>query len=191
MSRICIACPMRKEAEALSECLGPRQEVVASGLGIKRTLPFLLKRFRSEPPALLIFTGSASQLDLSLEMGDVVLPERWQIENGPSFSCHGPTIEILRAAGFATCELGISLSQPVMKAGQRQQLLEETRASIYDSVTAAVLRVAETSEVPCIAPKIVAGTVKSGLMTFWSDLDHHIDPLASYLHKTIEVLVRL
>jgi nucleoside phosphorylase len=188
MNKILIACPMRREAEALTKALGSHRPVIATGLRIKRSVPTLLKRLRSGNPSLLVFTGSVGQLDLNLQMGDVVLPAKWSLEDGPSFSAHEPTMRRLRDGGFKACDHGLTLDRAVMKAAQRDALCRSQGASVYDSVTAAALRVAETSNVPCITPKIVAGTVKSGLMTFWNQLDRNIQPLADYLSRILDVL---
>lgn len=180
---------MGREAEALSKMLAPRFAVVATGLGIRRTIPSLLKLFREEKPDLLVFTGSASQLDLSLKMGDIVLPRQWLLEDGPGFHSTARILTKLEKAGFTTSDKGLTLLKPVMKAGQRDQLFQQTGASIYDPVTAAVLRVAETEGVECVTPKIVASTTKSGLMTFWGNLDRNISPLARYLERLLELVV--
>jgi nucleoside phosphorylase len=187
MGGVLIACPMQKEASALASALAGRR-VLATGLRIRRTVPALLKAFRSDLPSLLVFTGSAGQLDLKLEMGDIVLPERWRLGDGPGFEADPSTIARLRTEGVETCAWGLTLERAVMKADQRDALFRSTQARIYDSVTAAVMRVAQTSEVPCIAPKIVASTVNSGLMTFWNRLDRHILPLAAYLNRLLGIL---
>ncbi len=187
MSQPLVACPMSREAEALGRAL-PHLEVVATGLGIQRSVPSLLARFRRSKPSLLIFTGSASQLDLSLRMRDVVLPEGWLLEpDGPRFSCHAPSLERLRERGLETARAALTLSRPVLKAEQRGELHETTGAVIYDTVSAAVVRVAHTSEVPCITPKIVANTTRSGLTAFWSKLERNLEPLAEYLQRVVEV----
>ncbi len=180
---------MSREAEALRALLPECLEVTATGLGIQRSVPWLLARFRREKPELLLFTGSAGQLDLSLELGDLVLPRSWSLEpGGPCFDCHLPSLERLRRAGFPVAAKGLTLARPVAKAEQRRELHASTEAVIFDAVTAAVVRVAATAGVPCLTPKIVANTARSGLTAFWSRLTDNLKPLGGYLEKVVEVL---
>ncbi len=188
MSDLLIACAMNKEAEALNQLLAGRHTVLATGVGIQRTLPALLKLLRNRKPDLLLFTGSAGQLDLSLSMGDVVLPESWSIQDGPSFACDGEASRRLRSKSWTIEGLGLTMDKAVLRADQRQALHQSTGAAIYDSVTAAVLRVCQTANVPCVTPKIVASTVQSGLLSFWNALDRNIRPLADTLSRLIEDL---
>jgi nucleoside phosphorylase len=187
MEAILVACPMEREASALRGQLGNR-EVISTGVGIRRTLPALLKRFRHSKPELLIFTGSVSQLDLRLAMRDVVLPEAWVLENGPTFRSDVDLLTRLRSAGLQTVPKGLTTPKPVMKAEKRSQVYSTTGASVYDSVTAAVLRVTATEGVPCLTPKIVASTAKSGLMSFWGQVDRNLEPLAEYLETIFKIL---
>lgn len=179
-----VACPMKKEAEALRRRLGER--VLASGLGIKRTVPALLKQFRTERPSMLVFTGSVGQLDLTLTMGDVVVPAAWRIENGPRFDCDPTLLSMLRAKGWRIADLGLTVERPVMRAQHRSSQHAATGACVYDTVTAAVLRVCQTSQVPCLTPKIVASTVNSGLTAFWNRLDSNIAPLAEAIERLLK-----
>lgn len=181
VSEVAIACPMSKEADALRAALPDRFLVAATGLGIKRTVPSLLRLFQRQPPSLLLFTGSAGQLDLTLEMGDVVVPAAWRFLDGPGFDCDPASMEKLRALGWPVAELGLTLDQAVLKADKRVALHKSTRAVVYDTVTAAALRVCGTSGVPCLTPKIVASTVQSGLLSFWGNLEKNIRPLAESL----------
>ena len=187
MEAILVACPMEREASVLRGQLGDR-EVLSTGVGLRRTLPALLKRFRYSKPDLLIFTGSVSQLDLRLSMRDVVLPEAWVLEDGPTFESDADLLSRLRSAGLQTVPKGLTISKPVMKAEQRSQVFVSTGASVYDSVTAAVLRVAVTEGVACLTPKIVASTAKSGLMSFWGQVDRNLEPLSKYLERIFKIL---
>ena len=191
MSEVAIACPMSKEAAALRVGLSERYQVLATGLGIKRTVPSLLRLFQVEKPSLLLFTGSAGQLDPSLKMGDVVMPAAWCFQDGPCFDCDPASIARLRALGRPVVERGLTLDQAVLKADRRKALHDGSGAAIYDTVTAAALRVCQTSGVPCLAPKIVASTVQSGLLTFWGNLERNIQPLADALLGLIRDLKRL
>lgn len=188
MSEVAIACPMSKEAEALSAALPKRCRVLATGLGIKRTVPSLLRMFQRERPSLLLFTGSVGQLDLSLEMGSVVVPAAWSFDQGPSFDCHPESVAKLRRRGWSIAELGLTLDQAVLKAEKRAALHQSSGAVVYDTVTAAALRVCATAGVPCLTPKIVASTVQSGLLAFWGDLGKNIQPLAQSLLRLMQDL---
>ncbi len=186
--QVLIACPMKKEAEALQGCIGSPVEVTATGIGVKRSVPFLLRIFREARPSLLIFTGSASQLDLTLQMSDIVMPREWCFENGRCTPCDAGLLKRLRAGGWPTVARAISLDRPVLKAAQRKSLFESTGGAVYDPVTAAVLRIAQTEGVPFLAPKIVNHTVGSGLTSFWNRLDRNIAPLGEYLRELLELV---
>jgi len=188
MKRILVACPMTREADMLRHLLGERDglEVTASGIGIKRTLPLLLRRLREDPPDLLVFTGSVTQLNPALSYRRVVLPGSWTLEpGGPTFQC-SVVPGLILAESVVPIGLALSISRPVMRPQQREQLFAETGAEVYDSVTAAVIRIAGTSQVPVVTPKIIANTVDSGLMTFWGQLELSITPLGDYLSAILE-----
>ena len=185
-SGLVIACPMRKEAEALEALLGEGTPVLATGLGVKRTLPSLLKLFRLERPSLLVFTGSASQLDLSLPFGTVLVPGRWCFENGRCFATAPLPERIGPQAGWVSVPQGLTVNRPVVKAQHRRRLHEELQASLFDSVTAAVVRLCETEQVQCATPKILANTVDSGLTRFWNDLEANLHPLAEGLRALLD-----
>ena len=179
---------MNKEAEALQKCIGSSVEVTATGVGVRRSVPFLLRVFRESRPSLLIFTGSASQLDMTLHMSDIVMPREWCFENGRCTACDAGFLKRVQSSGWPTVARGISLDRPVLKAAQRESLFESTGGVVYDSVSAAVLRAAHTEGVPFLAPKIVSHTVGSGLTTFWNRLDRNIAPLGEYLSKLLELV---
>ena len=179
---------MKNEAEALQRCIGSPVEVTATGIGVKRSVPFLLRIFREARPSLLIFTGSASQLDLTLHIGDIVMPREWCFENGRCTPSDAGLLKRLQAGGWPTVARGISLDRPVLKAAQRKSLFESTGGAVYDSVTAAVLRTAQTEGVPFLAPKTVNHTVGSGLTSFWNRLDRNIAPLGEYLRRLLELV---
>ncbi len=188
MQEVLIACPMKKEAEALQGCIGSSLEVMATGVGVKRSVPFLLRIFREFRPSLLIFTGSASQLDMGLHMSDIVMPREWCFENGRCTACDSGLLKRVQSSGWQTVARGVSLDRPVLKATQRKSLFESTGGAVYDSVTAAVLRAAHTEGVPFLAPKIVSHTVGSGLTAFWTRLDRNIAPLGEYLRELLELV---
>ena len=188
MHQVLVACPMNKEAEALQRCIGSPVEVMATGIGVKRSVPVLLRIFREARPSLLIFTGSVSQLEMTLHLSDIVMPREWCFENGPCAPCDAGLLKRLQAGGWPTVARGISLDRPLLKAAQRTSLFESTGAAVYDSVTAAVVRAAHTEGVPFLAPKIVSHTVGSGLTSFWNRLDRNIAPLGEYLGKLLEFL---
>lgn len=181
MPGVVVACPMSKEAEALQAALAGRFAVHATGLGIKRTVPALLRLFEKEKPSLLLFTGSVGQLDLSLNMGDVVAPASWLFQDGPAFDCDADSASKLRGRGWSIAGRGLTLDQAVLKKEVRAALHQSSGAVVYDTVTAAALRICQTSGVPCLTPKIVASTAQSGLLAFWGNLEKNIRPLADCL----------
>ncbi len=182
-----IACPMHKEAVAIEAMLGRDVPVLGTGLGVKRSIPVLLKVFNSKKPSMLVFSGSVSQLDPSLVFGSVVVPKAWCFENGRSIPAESLPKGIGEIPGWTEVERGLTVNRPAIKAAHRQLLFEEQKASVFDSVTAAVVRLCSAEGVPCITPKIVANTVDSGLTLFWRNLESNLEPLVEGLKEFLKV----
>jgi nucleoside phosphorylase len=181
-----IACPMHKEAVAIEAMLGRGAQVLGTGIGVKRSIPVLLKVFKHKKPSMLVFSGSVSQLDPSLDFGSVVVPKAWCFENGRSVSTAPLPGEIGQQAGWTEVERGLTVNRPAIKAAHRKRLFEEHKASIFDSVTATVVRLCLAEGILCMTPKIVANTVDSGLTRFWRNLESNLGPLVEGLEELWE-----
>ena len=182
-----IACPMHKEAVAIESMLGQDVQVLATGLGVKRSIPALLKVFKDKKPSMIVFSGSVGQLDPSLDFGSVVVPKAWCFENGRSIPTGPLPKGIGQRAEWTEVERGLTINRPAIKAADRKFFFEEKKASIFDSVTAAVVRLCSTEGVSCITPKIVANTVDSGLTLFWRNLESNLEPLVEILEEFREI----
>lgn len=179
---------MKKEAEGLRRHLIRGIEVQVTGIGARRTQSDLQEFFHRQRPSLLIFTGTAGQLDPALELGEIVFPEAWRVEGGPVYSCHPGLVERLRERGWKVSGLGLTVSSPVIRPHKRRELFERTGARICDMEAAVTLEVAARHQVPVLAPKIVADTASSGIFAFWSRLDANLKLLAAYLEELLAAL---
>ena len=82
-----IACALKKELKALRERLRLKCHFIVTGVGFQKTVASLENYFQRERrPSFFVFTGTAGQLDPSLEIGEIVFPEEWCIQGGPCFS---------------------------------------------------------------------------------------------------------
>jgi nucleoside phosphorylase len=184
-----IACALKKESSALRGRLGLDCQFLVTGLGARRTSQSLQKQFESHVPSLLIFTGTAGQLDPALELGEVVLPEEWCLEDGACFSMDAEIISALRESGNVKISgRGLTVSTPVVRAKSRRALYQKHGAHICDMESAIALKLANKHAVPCLAPKIVSDTAGSGLSAFWKSFDSNMDVLAGYVENLVRVM---
>ncbi|MDA2926877.1 hypothetical protein MYX78_06535 [Acidobacteria bacterium AH-259-G07] len=182
---ILIACALRKELSALRGHLQVECRFLVTGPGAKRTRTKLDKIFQSELPSLFVFTGTAGQLDPSLRMGEVILPEEWCLKDGSCFPADPDLTDKLRKHGWDVSGRGLTVSVPVVRAKSRLSLYRKSGALICDMESAAALQVASRYRVPSLAPKIVSDTSDSGVRAFWSEFDNNMDRLARYLEELI------
>jgi len=181
-----IACALKKESSALRERLELDCQFLVTGLGARRTERTLQKQFESHVPSLLIFTGTAGQLDPALKMGKVLLPQEWCLEDGACFPIDAGIASALRVSGKVEISgRGLTVSIPVVRAKSRRVLYLEHGAHICDLESAVVLEVARKHSVPCLAPKIVSDTAGSGLSAFWKSFDRNMDILARYVEELV------
>jgi nucleoside phosphorylase len=188
MSELLIACALKKEETGLSRDLSAQHRLLVTGLGVDRTLRTLEKTFEERKPSCLVFTGMAGQLDPALELGDVVLPEEWELESGTRFPVDGGLVERLRSLNWEVDGRGVTVSMPVVSRKKRLQLHQKTGARVCDMESAAAMMIAASYEIPCLAPKVVSDTADSGLLAFYRHFDRNIQLLAGYLDRLVEDL---
>lgn len=190
-NKLVIACALKRESTALQERLQADYRFLVSGFGAHRTRKSLEEACQSEPPSLLIFTGTAGQLDPSLGMGQVIFPQEWCLEDGPCFSADARLTSLLRDRdGWEIEGCGLTVSSAVLRAKSRLALYRKSGARICDMESAVALEVASRHGVPCLAPKIISDTAQSGIRAFWREFDSNMDQLANYLEKLIESVTR-
>lgn len=162
---------------------------LVTGLGAHRTRKSLEGVFQSGPPSLLIFTGTAGQLDPSLGLGQVVFPQEWCLKDGSCFPADAELTSLLREGDGLEIEgCGLTVSTAVLRAKSRLALYRKFGARICDMESAFALQVASRYSVPCLAPKIVSDTAQSGISAFWREFDGNMDQLAKYLDKLVASL---
>ena len=185
-SELLIACALKKELTALRERLQVDCHFLVTGLGAGRTQINLEKTFQSELPSLLIFTGTAGQLDPSLRIGQVIFPEEWCWEDGSCFPADPELTAMLRGSGgWEIAGRGLTVSTAVLRARSRLALYRKSGARICDMESAMALQVAARYQVPGLAPKIITDTASSGVGAFWREFDRNMDQLAQYLDKLV------
>lgn len=188
-TELLIACALKKESEALQSRLPDFGPIMATGLGAERTRMVLREVLRSAPPALFLFTGTAGQLDPSLDLGEVILPREWCREGGSCFSIDSGLCQVLaKAKEWKPCGRGLTVSSPVLEAHSRLRLHREWGASICDMEGAVALETACRYGIPCLVPKVVSDTAVSGVKSFWMGFEDHMDGLAHYLEGLIGYL---
>ena len=183
-----IACALKKESSALRGRLGLDCQFLVTGLGAGRTRQSLQRHFESHLPSLFIFTGTAGQLDPALEMGAVILPEEWCLEDGSCFPMDAGIVSALRESGNVKISgRGLTVSAPVVRAKSRRALFQRYGAHICDMESAIALELAHRHSVPCLAPKIISDTAGSGLFAFWKSFDRNMDVLARYVEDLVSL----
>ena len=185
-NKLLIACALKQEATALKGRLQVDCRFLVTGLGAHRTRKSLENTFQSEPPSLLIFTGTAGQLDPSLELGQVFFPQIWCLKDGSCFPADAELTSMLREGdGWEIEGCGLTVSTAVLRAKSRLALYRKFGARICDMESAFALQVASRYGVPCLAPKIVSDTAQSGIRVFWKEFGSNMDQLAKYLDKLV------
>lgn len=186
-----IACALKKELKALRKKLRLKCHFIATGVGFQKTVSSLENYFQREKrPTFFVFTGTAGQLDPSLEIGEIVLPEEWCIQDGPCFSVDEKLVSKLRQYGWKIGGRGLTVARPILKAKSRMLFHQQSGALVCDMESAGALQVARKYDIPSVAPKVISDTANSGLRTFWDEFDNNIDRLADYLEKFIRCPIK-
>lgn len=176
-----VACAMKKESKILRERLGTRCTHLVTGLGMNRTRSALESYLRAQSPSILVFTGTAGQLDPGLTMGDVVFPERWCLQSGECFESDPALVAFLRKRGVRISGSGVTVRIPVIKKQDRERLHRSRGASICDMESAAVLELARRHGVRAVAPKVVSDTAETGILGFRREFETNVARLSEYL----------
>jgi nucleoside phosphorylase len=183
-----LACGLHKESKFLSP-LFPHLAILTSGIGRRATRRRLEQRFRQTPrPRILLFTGTAGQLDSQLTMGSVLCPEEWVTEEGAVERVCPALIAVLAKRGRRIEGRGITVTCPVLRASARARLHADTGARICDMEAAEALSVAAAFGVPALAVKVVSDTGDAGPFAFWKHFDHNMQLLAVELREWISCL---
>ena len=186
-----IACALKKELKALRKRLQLKCHFIVTGVGFQKTVASLENYFQRERrPAFFVFTGTAGQLDPSLEIGEIVLPEEWCIQDGPCFSVDEKLVAELRQDGWKIEGRGLTVARPVLKAKSRMLLHQQSKALVCDMESAGALQVARKYDIPSVAPKVISDTANSGVRAFRDEFDNNIDRLADYLEKFIRYPIK-
>lgn len=181
MVPVLIACALERETRALREVLGERARYAATGMGMRPTAARLRDILRDDPPSTLLFCGTAGQLDPSLRLGDVVLPEAWLFEDGRRVEADAGLLARFRDADWSVAPPGLTVRRPVLRPSTRRRLFERHSACVCDMESAAALEVAAERGVAAVAVKVVSDTAESGPRDFWRHLDANLGRLAKAL----------
>jgi nucleoside phosphorylase len=187
-SDILIACGLRKEAGFLRP-LFPGLAIITTGIGRRATRRTLEDRFRKNPhPRILLFTGTAGQLDPELAMGAVLCPEEWITEEGTAQRVRPALVGFLGERGRRVEGRGITVSFPVLRAAARARLHADTGARICDMEASEALAVSTSFGVPAVAVKVVSDTEDTSPFAFWRYFERNMQLLAVELEKVIKSL---
>ena len=179
---------MKKESKILRERLGTRCTHLVTGLGMNRTRATLESYFRNRSPSILVFTGTAGQLDPGLKMGDVVFPKRWCLQTGGCFESDPALVAFLRKRRVRISGAGVTVRIPVIKKQDRERLYRGQGASICDMESAAVLELARSHGVPAVAPKVVSDTAETGILGFRREFEANLIRLSHYLDGLLPIV---
>ncbi len=184
--KVLIACALKKEARALREHLSAERSLFATGLGTDRTLRSLERQFDRSRPDLVVFTGMAGQLDPSLELGDLVIPERWRFESGDEFPVVDPLIRGLRERGWPVQGSGVTVRVPIVRQSHRLEVFQQTGARVCDMESAAVLMICKSFGIQCISAKIISDTADSGMLAFYRNFQRNVEILGEKIEQLVE-----
>ncbi|GEM_PF-1249767 len=197
---ILVACALKRECSALRRELTAhnqagsppayRLDFLITGIGLSRTQASLLDHFsRTEPkPSLMVFTGTAGQLDPSLAMGETVCPASWALSTGEEYEVTNSVADRLRSCGFEVSGRALTVRRPVLRASSRAQCFKEAGARICDMEAFGALKIASLCGVPCIAPKVVSDTGDASFLAFWAHFDRNMARLAEYLRAILPIV---
>ena len=188
IEQILIACALGRELDVLRGCLPANLQFLRTGLGWNRSRRRLEQKARQGRPAAIIFAGTAGQLGPDVELGAVIFPERWCFGDGRCYEQSSEMVPFLAARGFSAQGVGITLRSPVLQAGRRLRLHEESGALICDMESAGVLAAGQQLHIPTLALKVVSDTADSGIAGYWREFDANMECLDEYLSRMIRAL---
>ncbi len=188
MNLILVGCALQRETRRLDCLRAPRVELLTTGFGQRRTAAGLRRYLDRNRPDLFVFAGTAGQLDPCLQLGTVVCPRSWKLEDGREIPAHAALLERLRSAGWALDEPGLTVRRPVLRPRRRAELWQRHSACVCDMESARALAVAHQFGVPALAVKVVSDTAESSLRDFWRKLDDNLETLAQALQQLLPIL---
>ncbi|MFB3902937.1 MAG: hypothetical protein ACE15E_05745 [Acidobacteriota bacterium] len=187
-ARILVACALRRETDSVRAVLPGSLDFVTTGIGNRQAGKVLARRLPHLRPSVLVFTGTAGQLDPSCPMGTVVCPETWMIEERGSTRVSEQLLGPLRARGWEIKGSGLTLSLPVLRSASRLELFQRTGAPICDMEAGVALQVAESLGIPALAAKVVSDTGDCTFIDFYRNLNRNLQALGVYLQRLVKDL---
>jgi nucleoside phosphorylase len=136
----------------------------------------------------MIFTGTAGQLEPSIQMGEIVCPSSWVLSTGEEYEVARGVADRLRARGVEVSGRGLTVLRPVLRARSRVRCFKDTGARICDMEAAGALKIASLCGVPCIAPKVVSDTGDASFLAFWAHFDRNMTRLGEYLRAILPIV---
>ena len=179
---------MHKELELLRTSLPKQLQFLRTGLGWRGSYQRLQKKIQNNPPRIVIFAGTAGQLNPTLTSGQVVFPEKWCFLDGRCYRQSSIVSEHLISSGFAPQGAGLTVKSPVFTKEKRSFLYQKTGALICDMESAGVLFQAQKLQIPAVAIKVVSDTADSGISGYWNDFNENLRLLGNYLGEVIKIL---
>ncbi len=188
--RLLVACALRRETDSVRAALPASLDFLTTGIGCRQASKVLARRLQRFRPSVLLFTGTAGQLDPSCPMGTILCPETWMLEEQQqaagrvSEALLGP----LRARGWTISGCGLTVSLPVLRASSRLELFQRTGAPICDMEAAAALQVAGSFGIPALAAKVVSDSGDCAFIDFYRNLNRNLQTLGLYLQRLVKDL---
>jgi len=186
--RILVACALRRETDSVRRVLPASLDFLTTGIGSRQASKVLTRRLQRFPPSVLLFTGTAGQLDPACPMGTVVCPETWMVEEQGSARVSETLIGPLKGRGWEIAGCGLTVSLPVLRASSRLELFHRTGAPICDMEAGAALQVAESLGIPALAAKVVSDSGDCTFIDFFRNLNRNLDALGVYLQRLVKDL---
>ncbi|MBI4446357.1 MAG: hypothetical protein HY645_10655 [Acidobacteria bacterium] len=186
---VVIGCALDREISILRKHLRVDCKFLVTGMGATRTQKRLFEYFRLARPALLVFTGTAGQLDPALQMGSVIFPEAWCLQDGSHVSCDLQLVDRLKQRGWKISGLGLTVNSPVVRRQARMDLHQRYSALVCDMEAAFALRMAAEEGIPCLALKVISDTQQAALVAYWTHFEANMARLSEYLNRLLPDLV--
>jgi len=186
--RILVACALRRETDAVRAVLPASLDYLTTGIGSRQTSKVLTRRLQRFRPSLLLFTGTAGQLDPDCPMGTVLCPEAWMIEDQGTVQVSDSLLGPLRARGWAIGGRGLTVSLPVLRTSTRLELFQRTGAPICDMEAGTALQVAASLGIPALAAKVVSDCGDCTFIEFFRHLNRNLQALGVYLQALVKDL---
>ncbi len=187
--RILVACALRRETDSVRAVLPASLDFLTTGIGSRQASKVLTRRLQRFRPSVLLFTGTAGQLDPSCPMGTVVCPDTWIIEEQQSAArVSEALLGPLRVRGWEIGGCGLTVSLPVLRGTSRLELFERTGAPICDMESGTALQVAQSLGIPALAAKVISDSGDCTFIDFYRNLNKNLEALGLYLQRLVKDL---